>query len=340
MEIEVFKNICPPDWDESLYSAGLESNLSQSEYWGSLMIDLDGAVPYYLIVKNGNEVVAQALFIKFIVKYNLKKIITLARPYLECVDGPVILDNDYAVEAMKLILKEIKRIALTNLISHVEITLSQTSSVVTSPDVLKVVSDSGYSSKKWGTYLIDTGKDEDEIFKSIDKKAREKVNKARKMGLTVSTYNQTEEFVRDCIDVYESAGIKTNIDHRLRRTLEMDSKNYYQFYLVKDPAGRNLAVVGSYIFNKVATRMASSLSPVCREENIPAQDLITWESIADAHRRGCLYFNMAGVNPDSTDTKELGVRKFKEKWGGDYSEYPVFRKDVFRFPFFFHRSTK
>jgi lipid II:glycine glycyltransferase (peptidoglycan interpeptide bridge formation enzyme) len=83
-----------------------------------------------------------------------------------------------------------------------------------------------------------------------------------------------------------------------------------------------------YMFNGVATEIASALSPQAFTQKIPAQDILHWEMLLEAKKAGCHTFDMAGVNPNSSNPKEAGIRRFKEKWGGRYVEYQTFEKQL------------
>ena len=41
-------------------------------------------------------------------------------------------------------------------------------------------------------------------------------------------------------------------------------------------------------------------------------------------RAGDRYFNLAGYSPAPANEKEAGIRRFKEKWGGDERSVPTF----------------
>ena len=45
-----------------------------------------------------------------------------------------------------------------------------------------------------------------------------------------------------------------------------------------------------------------------------------WAVLEWGHDQGLRTFDLAGVNP-APEGKEVGIRQFKEKWGGTYREY-------------------
>lgn len=86
-----------------------------------------------------------------------------------------------------------------------------------------------------------------------------------------------------------------------------------------------------YIFNGVATEIASGTMPLAYELKLPAQDLLHWEMMLEAKRLGAHTFDLAGVAPLPRNSKEEGIRRFKEKWGGRYVEYYTYRKGLIPF---------
>jgi lipid II:glycine glycyltransferase (peptidoglycan interpeptide bridge formation enzyme) len=71
--------------------------------------------------------------------------------------------------------------------------------------------------------------------------------------------------------------------------------------------------------------------PEAQQEKIPAQDLLHWELMLRSRQLGCRAFDLAGISPDPATPKEVGIRRFKEKWGGEYVEYYTFERNVVPF---------
>jgi lipid II:glycine glycyltransferase (peptidoglycan interpeptide bridge formation enzyme) len=188
----------------------------------------------------------------------------------------------------------------------------------------------GFEAKKWATYLVDLRKEEEELFKFIAHAARKCIKKCQREGLKVVALKSFEEFEERYWRPYVKAeayfGRKAN---KAKKELwDEDKENYYHYYIAEDQQRDTVAVLGMYIFNGIATEIASGLMPKAYEQKIPAQDLIHWEIMLEARRMGAHTFDLAGVNPNPEDSKEEGIRRFKEKWGGKYVEYYVYRKNM------------
>jgi lipid II:glycine glycyltransferase (peptidoglycan interpeptide bridge formation enzyme) len=186
----------------------------------------------------------------------------------------------------------------------------------------------GFLSSRWGTFLTDLTRDETSLWASIDHSGRKCVKKARTMGATVVRMNSFEDYVTRFYGPYcaveIAAGRSPNPVSVSEAMWREDTERYYRYYIVASAEGETLATLGMYLFNSVATETASALTPLAYSQKIPAQDLLHWELMLEAKRSGCHTFDLAGVSPDPTDAKSEGIRRFKQKWGGVYSEYSRF----------------
>src|SRR4030042_4453686 len=330
MEIMV-SNKVPIGWDEGLRKREIDVGICQSRYWAEVIRILDKATPYFCEVKDaGDSTLAQTLILK---RYpydrdRQRKLFPL--PYLECLDGPVVFDHDRAKESIQLILKRVLRLAKRNFATHINLTPSHMSRYASDESIPNLYQEFGFEAKKWATYLVDLRKEEEELFKLISHAARKCIKKCQRDGLKVVSLESYEEFEERYWQPYVQAeayfGRKAN---RGRKELwDEDKENYYHYYIAEDQQGETLAVLSMYIFNGIATEIASGLMPQAYEQKIPAQDLIHWEMMLEAKRLGAHTFVLAGVNPNPQSPKEEGLKRFKEKWGGRYIEYYIYRKDM------------
>jgi lipid II:glycine glycyltransferase (peptidoglycan interpeptide bridge formation enzyme) len=330
MEIMV-SNKVPIGWDEGLRKREIDVGICQSRYWAEVIRILDKATPYYFQIKDsGDSVLAQALILKRYRYDRDRQRRLFPLPYIECLDGPVIFDHARSVESTQLILRHVLRVAKRNLTTHIHLIPSHVSRYASDEKMANVYQEFGFEAKKWGTYLVDLKKDEEELFKLIMHSARKCIKKCQREGLKVIAIKSYEEFEERYWQPYVKAeayfGRKANLARK--DIWGEDKDNYYHYYIVEDKQGETVAVLGMYIFNGVATEIASSIMPQAYEQKIPAQDLIHWEMMLEAKRLGAHTFDLAGVNPNPQTPKEEGIRRFKGKWGGKYVEYYVYRKNM------------
>jgi len=328
--IKVTKDV-PCSWDELIKSAQNEANICQSRHWAEVIRILDKATPYFFEIKDSEDsVLAQALILKRYPYDSDRQRKFFPLPYLECLDGPVVFDHDRAKESIQLILKHVLRLARRNFASHINLTPSHLSLYASDDGIANLYQEFGFEAKKWATYLVDLQKEEEELFKFISHAARKCIKKCQREGLKIVSLKSYEEFEERYWQPYvEAEAYFSRKANRARKELwDEDKENYYHYYIAEDQQGETLAVLGMYIFNGIATEIASGLMPQAYEQKIPAQDLIHWEMMLEAKRLGAHTFDLAGVNPNPQAPKEEGIKRFKEKWGGRYVEYYAYRKNT------------
>jgi lipid II:glycine glycyltransferase (peptidoglycan interpeptide bridge formation enzyme) len=187
----------------------------------------------------------------------------------------------------------------------------------------------GYVMSLWGSYLVDLTQTEEQLWKGAKPAARKSTNRARSFNLKIVKINSIEQLRLNIYEPYETfergAGRKSVPWANFKAIWDLDNENNYSFFYAESPELGVLAVLGMFNFNDVATEIASAISPIAFERKIPAQDLLHWEMMLAAKAAGCHTFDLAGVDPQA-EGKAAGIRRFKEKWGGRYVEYPVFKK--------------
>jgi len=342
MALVCHQNLPPEKWDSHLHQAEREAGLCQSTYWAKVIAAVDRAQPLFLEVfqEGGSEGEAPAAMLLAFLKIpwdrrkkrrtgRLKDILLRrSSQWLEWHDGPVILTQnpETALEALEELLQWLNEFAASQRLSRISSHgFSHAGLWLDSKEAADCYSRSGYNLTRWATFLVDLTPSQEDIWNSLSHAARKAVRKAQRSGLTAKRMENFQQ--------YEALFFKSyNDNERYRRragmalhvaktSWELDLHDYYSYYAAIDSSGTILGTLGMYIFNGAATEIASSISPVALSEKLPAQDLLHWELLCEAKRRGCHTFDLAGVNPSPADDKEAGIRRFKEKWGGRYIEY-------------------
>jgi lipid II:glycine glycyltransferase (peptidoglycan interpeptide bridge formation enzyme) len=317
-------------WNEFLYSAGREAGLCQSIYWARVLGKIEGAEPLFIRASLGGKAAAQALVLK---KYPYDRVRARRRfplPFLECIDGPAILQQTDARAALEAILAEVHGLAKKSHATHITFSPSRASGLRQDGALAEVYGSSGYAKKGWATFLVDLTPSEEELFKGLAHAARKCVKKCKRAGVATARMNSFKEFR----DVYWAAYALSERHFGreakpcFREAWDEDTEGYYHHWVAKDDKGSVLGCLGMHVFNGVATEIASSISPEAFERKIPAQDILHWEMMLEAKRLGCHTFDLAGVSPEPETPKEEGIRRFKKKWGGDYVEYDTFVREM------------
>jgi hypothetical protein len=186
----------------------------------------------------------------------------------------------------------------------------------------------GFQRQAWQTLIIDLSPPEEALFMNLEHSARKGIKKAISLGVQVESCDSFEEYHANYLVPYLST---TNREYRgeafYKEGWELDTDNIYKYWVARSAEGELLGFLGTYSYDGVATEIASALTPLAFEKKIPVQDLLHWEIIKYHKNKGDHYFDLAGIHPNPTTTKEQNIRKFKEKWGGTLYDVPTYSLD-------------
>ena len=183
---------------------------------------------------------------------------------------------------------------------------------------------SRWSRRLWGTYRIDLGLDPDALFRSFKQSARKAIRRAQRDGILVRQVETLVElrdyyaFAVECAKRYGKS-LHGFEDFATMWTYLRKEDIFETFAAVHD--GQIIAGLSVWGSNGELQEIGSFQSQSAYEQKMFGPDMLKWHIINWAHDLGYQSFDLAGVNPDTQDQKEINIRRFKEKWGGAYSEY-------------------
>lgn len=354
---KVYTTDISPDedfWDNALKKTADEASVHQTLHWAEAKEYIDGAKPIFLEAKRESEIIAiLLLFHRIPFNRNLRtpkktiKDFAMGRwnGWLEWSFGPVIFNGDLRCEAVESTLQWIDNYAKINKISYIRSDgLARTSVFRLDKPIADIFSRHGYQADKWATYLLDLHPTEDELWKNLRKNRRRDVLLAKKMGATFHPITTWEEFEKlyylPFCETEKYYGRNYDSLQTWQYLWNVSSKEYYKYYVVLSQAGQTLSLMGTYTFNNITSEMAVRITPFALKNKIPAQDLIQWETMMEAKRQGSYLFDFAGISPNPNSDKEKGIKNFKEKWGGIYTEYFTFQKRIPSFSSFVYKLSK
>ncbi|WP_321401317.1 GNAT family N-acetyltransferase [Maridesulfovibrio sp.] len=320
-------NEAPFDWDSWNRSTVAHSSYYQSSSWAKMLKETEEAKPYYVRIYKNGFLHAQGLIMKRYY-YNLftgKKKVVL--PYIECLFGPICkVEADSSVYTA--FLKLIKKIAYRNIATNIQYIPCYMHKLPRF-DKTEVLMDNGFVTKKWGTFLVDLAPDEELIFKKISSRARNRVRKAGKMGVSVRRMETYEEFANIFIPTLQAAKKEQGfVAYPAHEALWSDSKEGYHYY-VAYADDTPLGCIGLIVHNGVSREISSGILGFSVQKKYPAQDILHWTLITESKRLGAKYYDLAGVNPSPEEkSKDASILFFKKKWGGSYLEYPMAKFDL------------
>lgn len=336
-----------PYWEESLRKAGVEAGFCQSETWARILRGVTAAKSFFLEARRPDGELAGQLLC-FVQKpfsrarrrplQAMEAVARFAPTALHWLDGPVFHGEGDHGTTVAALLDAVGALVREHCVDTVSGSMSAaTSQIVRDSAVRAEFIRRGYSANSWATLLVDLTSSEEVLWRSIDHSVRKGIKKCERLGLRVREIGGLEDFMRSFYQPYRSTeeayGRAVNPSYFSEVTLREDHDRYYRHFVAENLDGTVLATLGMYLFNGVATEVASALTPVAYRQKLPAQDILHWELFRSAKAAGCQIFNLAGVSPNPQNEKEVGIRRFKEKWGGRYVEYDKFEKHGSRWKF-------
>ena len=318
-------NTPPQKWNEWLDQLAEDKfTLHHYQVWAERLKIIRGYDPVYFMVLDGDTVVGLLLATEIrplklkspreIAYYTLKCLKTISLGQLTWYTEPATIENNHNQILAKLA-ESINQYADTNRLKVINAHWS-THCLEELPD--------NWSYRKWATLTVDCTQDDETLLASFKPAARKSIRKAINDGITVRRIENIDQmreyygFARQCSKRYgkKLSGVADfeNLFNEIR-----EKAIFQTFVAEKDEEPiSGLSVWGN---GRCIQELGSFNSEKAYREKLYGADLLKWEIIRWARENGIRSFDLAGINPQPADTKEQNIRRFKEKWGGSYSEY-------------------
>ena len=318
------------NFDPSILNA--ETPFTQAVFYGDWQKALGREVKR-LVIKDGPEPVAYFQMIKYP--------LLLGKSYFYIPYGPVLKDSTPNKNLLNFIKQEIKRICQkeNTVFARLDFT----------PTISNEVLDKIYTKSPLCTYhgsyfqprnewFLNLEKSEEELLKEMHKNHRYSIRVAEKEKIKVEII--TADFEKYFETFYElSAGTAK------RNNFGLHSKAYYQnifnnlskinAHLAIAKFGEKILVIDLIIISgNVANYVFSGSSS--EERNKMPTYLALWQSILEAKKQGCKFYNFGGISAnDGLEKNWEGLTAFKKKWGGFEARHSDFH-DIVSQPFIYH----
>jgi len=183
-----------------------------------------------------------------------------------------------------------------------------------------------FNTEKWATFLIDLTKPKDNIWNEMNKHSvRKNIQRSQTRGVEVHEMQSSDlpYYFEMLKETKRKIGSETTYKE-LRNLWDIFSPIGMTGFL----AYKAKQVVGGIIissFNGYINEWGVARSKLDTAKKLYSQDYIKWKIIEWGIEKGCKYFDLTGVNPNPTSSKEKGILRFKKKFGGKMVEYDVIK---------------
>lgn len=312
------------NWNKRLQESKLGS-LRQSKEMGQFALQ-QGKRPLFLkFIDSSGEIIGQ-LLIKVQPRFQnkstkgkfLSKLYGIKQDIYQWNYGPILFDTNKSNEIFS---------QLDNFLYQKKCKVQGSTNPLQPFDIMTYMPNSNL--EKWCTIILDLKKSKEELFDGIEKHSgRKNIERSSKRGVKIEEIKNEDSLIEYC-----NAWNRTKRDQGFE---EKNIENIIDSWKVYKPLGisgflakRNGKTVGGISFSYFCGHIIETGIARTEEDRIEklySQDLLKWKIIEWGVENQMNYFNLAGFNPNPKDSKEEGIKKYKEKWGGKKQFYWNIRK--------------
>jgi len=183
----------------------------------------------------------------------------------------------------------------------------------------------GFNAKENGTFIINLQDNLEQIFKNTDKKSVQKnIKRSQERGVKITQINS-----RDDLLVYYDILKKFREENNLAPYYYEDVVEGFEFVKKVGQKGflawkNDSAVGGLFIstFNGYINEWGIARTQKDYEEKLYSLESLRWKIIEWGVENKCKYYDLSGVEVDIKTSKDAGIYRNKQKWGGELIKYP------------------
>lgn len=327
MRISISK-VAPEDWDKRLTLSEF-GTIYQSTMYADYLHKVRGWRPLFVELKYGEDLKAMALIFSQsqFFSQRLYNSLTLParalfwalsklKPLYWCYYGPVLLSNNY--DTLEMFLQSLRSSFLFKRGSRIQFTPHPLD------DKLDLFLKYGFSAKPLATCIIDLRQNLQVLRKKMNKKSTWKnAERALRKGVQIIEVNRREDF-ETYFQLLRRARQRLGIRPYTRREIfpildTMIKKGAMKcFMAVKGE--RPLAGILISVFNGYLSEWGAAQALEDITGHFYANDLLRYHIIKWGHNMGYRYYDQSGLS-FGTSWRDLGIDRYKMKWGGKIVHY-------------------
>jgi hypothetical protein len=335
------------EWNDNL-SKSFDSTIYQTFNWQKLYQHSFGSKPFFITVSNdeGNVVGQLACLIhenmfwedtNFIIK-NIANYLSLGGASLWWYHGPIIHDEIFYDEILKIILTSVDKIAKDNDVVNIRGISSPLSKQFSNKNFEKY----DYKIQPWSTYITDLKQDSETIFSSLNKKTRYDIRKAENNKLELEIIDNIDSLKK----IFELKLIVKNKSKKKSNKIQnsflyshwnfLYEKQFEKAFLVKCSGEYIGGIVLLQFNNNIIQHFVVNSS----KTNLQGGPFLTWNVIKWGIKNNLSYFDVGGINPQPQSEKEIKIDYYKSKWIGKKYDYFFYTKVINQKKYYFSTALR
>jgi hypothetical protein len=320
------------DWDNRLLNHA--GSFYQTTVYAEYLKKSLGMKIYYVYFKENGLLISQIMihigprFAKYLKSRHNFLFNLFSKYFKTCyiIRGPTILNQCVRLDVYRSLLSFLEDLAKKEgFFSAQDISLPLSED----PLVYKCFYDFGFYSDPWGTVVIDTTQSEDDLWKKLVKSRRNIVRRGLFQGLVMREAKSEGDYDFVISMIQDMSKRNKVFFHPIEyyKTLfnVLSSKGMLKTFFVEHE-GAPVATVSVYLFNKQAIQTLVAHTEYSLRKKISGTDFLEWNIIKWCHDNGYQTYDLAGIRPESLNEKDISLREFKMRWGGQVLTYPYFSK--------------
>ena len=314
-------------WNYPLRQFENEATIFQSTYWAEYL-KKRGEKPFFILAQDEHDREAGLLLYSKGKLKNLPLVGSLSA-YYHWLYGPLILEKEKEALVFNVMLNFLESEARREKIYCIANAF---------PPIFRdnegYFNHFGFTGRPVGTFVVDLRKPENLLWSSIKKEARHCVRKALTNNVIVVDVSDEEgllEYYKLYRDFRKKSKLQAMPFSNFQAMWDIFFKRKFLKIFTAKLNGKPMAGIMALVYNGVIYELSVAESEFGRESKLYPNDLLKWHVIKWGSENKCNFFNLAGVELESTSTRAAGIFRYKAKWGGELVKFHVYTRIYSRF---------